>query len=85
MFFSFLHLNKVLVSIVTAFILILICLLICVISIVSLFVQPVVTKFKFNQLRELKPSVHQQRGHRDVDRADITFDLEADLSSVFNW
>eukprot|EP00750_Incisomonas_marina_P006449 INCI14558.1.p1 GENE.INCI14558.1~~INCI14558.1.p1 ORF type:complete len:180 (+),score=35.05 INCI14558.1:168-707(+) len=46
---------------------------------------PVVTKFEFNQLRELKPTVNQQRGARDIDRADITFDLECDLSSVFNW
>ena len=46
---------------------------------------PVVTKFEFNQLRELKPTMSKQPGTRDIDRADITFDLECDLSSVFDW
>jgi signal peptidase complex subunit 3 len=46
---------------------------------------PVVTRFEFNQLRELKPTMSKQPGTRDIDRADITFDLECDLSSVFNW
>ena len=46
---------------------------------------PQITRFAFNQLRELKPTMTQQAGHRDIDRADVTFDLECDLGSVFNW
>jgi len=47
--------------------------------------KPVVSKFEFNQLRELKPIRNKKKHSRDIDRADLTFDLECDLSSVFNW
>lgn len=53
---------------------------------------PVVNRFVFNTLRELKATSHNRRHSsdytrkvRDIDRADITFDLDCDLSSVFNW
>ena len=45
---------------------------------------PVLTKLRINSLRDLKP-LRMRYAKRNMDRAMFTFDLEADLSSVFDW